>query len=115
MERESWQKHTVLPLALHKLKLDESARVAPLAWRAESRNVINNHRIFEIGLKQNDWTKGKPLSSKCHTTMHHTPTSARKSSADRPPIAVNFRFSLEGPQDRFLILILCTFKHSVFW
>jgi hypothetical protein len=43
MERESLQKHKVLPLALHKLKLDESARVAPLVWRATSRNVINEH------------------------------------------------------------------------
>jgi hypothetical protein len=36
----------------HKLKWDESARVAPLTWRATSRNAINDHCEFEIGFKR---------------------------------------------------------------
>jgi threonine synthase len=44
----------------HKLKFDDGAR-----------NVINDHREFEIGLKRTIGPRGKPLSSKDHTTMHH--------------------------------------------
>jgi hypothetical protein len=40
------------PGTAHKLKLDESVRVVPLAWHATSRNVINDLCEFEIGLKR---------------------------------------------------------------
>jgi hypothetical protein len=79
----------VLPLALNTswnwTKARRTRSVAPLAWRATSRNVINDHCEFEIGLKRTIGPRRKPFSPKGHTT---TPTSARKSSADRPPIAV---------------------------
>jgi hypothetical protein len=51
-----------------------------------ARNVINDHCEFEIGLKRSIGPRGN--SSKGLTTMHHTLTLARKSSADRRPIAV---------------------------
>jgi hypothetical protein len=34
----------------HKLKLDESARVPPLAWRATSRNVIKVIKRICLGV-----------------------------------------------------------------
>jgi hypothetical protein len=40
---------------------------------------------FKIGLKRAIEPRENLFSSNGHTTMHHT---ARKSSADRPPIAV---------------------------
>jgi hypothetical protein len=96
MERESWQKHKMLPLALHahKLKLDESAENSQRASGAArmARNVINDHCEFEIGLKRTDWTNGKAFFIKRSHHHRHAPhtTSARKSSADRPPNAVEF-------------------------
>jgi hypothetical protein len=49
-----------------------------------AHNVINDHLRIWNWFEMNDWTRGKHLNG--HSTMHHTPTSARKSSADRPPI-----------------------------
>jgi hypothetical protein len=74
----------------HKLKFDKSAENSQCTSGAAcmTRNVINDHCEFEIGLKRTNGPRGKPFSSKGHTTMHHTPTSAGKSSADRLPIAV---------------------------
>jgi hypothetical protein len=46
-------------------------------------NVINDQYEFEIGLKRTI-DQGKSLLHQKidHTTMHHTPTSARKSPAN---------------------------------
>jgi hypothetical protein len=57
----------------HKLKLDESARVASLERRATSRNVINDHCEFEIGLKRTIGPSGKAFWMKrTHHLAPHT-------------------------------------------
>jgi hypothetical protein len=48
---------SVIPGTAYKLNLDESAKNSQrasgaLAWRATSRNVIDDHCEFEIGLKR---------------------------------------------------------------
>jgi hypothetical protein len=37
-----------------------------------ARNAINEKCEFKIGLKRTIGPRGKPFSSKGHTTMHHT-------------------------------------------
>jgi hypothetical protein len=80
--------------------------VAPLAWRATTRNAINDHCEFEIGLKRTIEPKreGKPLSSIMALPPCTTHPLLHANRAQ--PIAV----SSEGPPDRFLILIPCTFN-----
>jgi hypothetical protein len=51
VERESWQKHKVLPLQAEIGRSAESSQGA-MAPLATSRNVINDHCEFEIGLKR---------------------------------------------------------------
>jgi hypothetical protein len=55
----------------------------------KTQSVITGS-THKLKLDERENSRGKPFSSKGHTTMHlhHTSTSARKSSADRPPIAV---------------------------
>jgi hypothetical protein len=105
----------------HKLNLNESAENSQREIASgAARNAINGHCEFKIGLKRTIEPWESLFSSNGHTTMHHTPTSARKSSADRPPIAVrflkfrvpivNFRFSLESPRGHCSRLRPCTFN-----
>jgi hypothetical protein len=74
----------------HKLNLNESAENSQRASGAArmARNALNDHCEFKIGLKRTIGPRESIFSSNGRTTMHHTPTSARKLSADRPPIAV---------------------------
>jgi hypothetical protein len=67
--------------------------VAPLAWRTTSRNAINDHCEVEIGLKR---TIGPRRKAKGHTTMHHTPTSARM-HANRAQIARQMQCNFKIP------------------
>jgi hypothetical protein len=81
MEREQTQSDATG--TAHKLKVDESASGAACM----ERNVINDHSEFDSGLKRTIGARGKPFSSKGHTTMHHTRKSSVVicviSSADR--------------------------------
>jgi hypothetical protein len=53
----------------HKQNLNESARVAPLVWRAAQLMTLG----IKIGLKTTIEPRESIFSSNDHTTMHHTP------------------------------------------
>jgi hypothetical protein len=77
-------------MALHKADFEwKRGELAARGWRVRmARNAINDHCEFKIGLKRTIGPRGEAIFHQMVTPPCTTPTSARKSRADRSPIAV---------------------------